>query len=141
MEEYSIRNQKIDFIINEVCDDFFVTREAVLSSNRKREIALCRKACMLMAHEFKTTKTEYSMQTIGNHLGGKDHSTVTHALESIKDLMFFDKLLKRKIQDLRVKLSLALNIKGYEEQTREEFKQESSFETPDENTFKFLIKK
>jgi isopentenyl diphosphate isomerase/L-lactate dehydrogenase-like FMN-dependent dehydrogenase len=137
IDEYSIRNPKIDLIINVVCDELFVTRESLFSSSRKKEISVPRQCCMLMLFEFKINKHEYSLETIGDHLGDKDHSTVMHGIKTIKNEIGYNVLLRQKVQDLRTSVALALNVKGHEV-VKDEFREEASFETPDENTFYFL---
>lgn len=135
MENYIIRNPQIDVIIDQVCEDFFTTREAVLSASRKKEITTVRHAIMYLAREHK----EFSLKQIGAHLGNRDYTTVIHGVSAMEGLIFVNKLIRQKIEDLRITVALALNKKV--DPSGGQFREEESFETPNENTFSFLLEK
>jgi chromosomal replication initiator protein len=48
--------------------------------------------------------TNCSLKTIGLHFGGRDHSTVIHAYQSVEDGMNEDPKQKLVVQSLRAKL-------------------------------------
>lgn len=97
-------NQKktinIPYIQEVVCDYFGIKREQLLSKTRKREIALPRQLAMYFAKEF----TNATFTKIGEEMGGKDHSTVMYACETIKDVSKVDKELKKYVKELTEKI-------------------------------------
>ena len=69
--------------IAEKCFDFFnETKENLSSTSRKRDLVQMRQMCMFMCKEFTT----FSLKSIGDFFGGRDHTTVVHALKTVKDL-------------------------------------------------------
>jgi hypothetical protein len=111
--QFAHRNPKIDELINLVCDNTYMTREEAMSKTRKREVVMGRYMIMTILKEF----TEASLKTIGEHLGGRDHSTVIHGLETLEDLMFTDKILRVQFQNLKEIVVMAL----YEKTTADVF--------------------
>jgi chromosomal replication initiator protein len=54
----------------------------LLSKRRSRSIARPRQVAMALAREL----TNHSLPEIGDAFGGRDHTTVMHACERVKDL-------------------------------------------------------
>ena len=69
---------------------------------RKREIVVARQVSMYLAKEY----TNMSLKSIGSHFGGRDHSTVIHAIQSINNLMETDKKFNATMQEVFKKLKL-----------------------------------
>ena len=90
----------IPYIQEVVCDYFGIQREQLLSKTRKREIALPRQLAMYFAKEY----TNATFTKIGEEMGGKDHSTVMYACDTIRDVSKIDKELKKYIKDLKEKI-------------------------------------
>ena len=55
----------------------------LLSKRRSRSIARPRQMAMALAKEL----TNHSLPEIGDHFGGRDHTTVIHACRKIKELI------------------------------------------------------
>jgi len=91
----------IPYIQEIVCDYFGIQREQLLSKTRKREIALPRQLAMYFAKEY----TNATFTKIGEEMGGKDHSTVMYACDTIRDVSKIDKELKKYIKDLKDKIA------------------------------------
>lgn len=91
----------IPYIQEMICDYFGIKREQLLSKTRKREIALPRQLAMYFAKEY----TNATFAKIGEEMGGKDHSTVMYACETIRDVSKTDKELKKYIKDLKEKMA------------------------------------
>lgn len=89
----------IPYIQEVVCDYFGIQREQLLSKTRKREIALPRQLAMYFAKEY----TNSTFSKIGEEMGGKDHSTVMYACETIKDVSKIDKEIKKYVKELTEK--------------------------------------
>ena len=90
----------IPYIQEVVCDYFGIQRDQLLSKTRKREIALPRQLAMYFAKEY----TNATFSKIGEEMGGKDHSTVMYACETIKDVSKIDKEIKKYVKELNDKL-------------------------------------
>lgn len=76
-----MKQDKID-IFNQalfaVCEDYNITVKELLSSSRKREIVLPRQIVM-----YKLSKLGFTLLEIAKLFGGKDHTTVMHAIKKI----------------------------------------------------------
>ena len=92
----------IDYIQKFVAEHFNTTPELLKDKTRKQEIVVARQVAMYLAKEH----TGFSLKTIGYHFGGRDHSTVIHAIQSVNDLIDTDKRMAASIQELRNKLKL-----------------------------------
>lgn len=93
----------IDAIQKMVCDYFDVPYDKLLQKTRKREIVQARQITMFLAKAF----TKNSLKTIGEHFGGRDHTTVIHSCQTVKDLMDTDTLFKENVLELQQKVQLA----------------------------------
>ncbi|MFZ4057915.1 MAG: chromosomal replication initiator protein DnaA [Ferruginibacter sp.] len=93
----------IDAIQKMVCEYFDVPYDKLLQKTRKREIVQARQITMFLAKAF----TKNSLKTIGEHFGGRDHTTVIHSCQTVKDLMDTDSLFKESVMELQQKVQLA----------------------------------
>lgn len=93
----------IDIIQKMVCEYFAVPYEKLLQKTRKREIVQARQITMYLAKAF----TKNSLKTIGEHFGGRDHTTVIHSCKTVKDLMDTDTYFKESVLELQHKVQLA----------------------------------
>jgi chromosomal replication initiator protein len=90
----------IDFIQKAVAAFFSTSVELMKSKSRKRELVVARQVAMYFAKEY----TNHSLKSIGQHFGGRDHSTVIHAVQSVNDMMETDSKFKHSVQELSRKL-------------------------------------
>ena len=79
----SEREVTIDSIQEAVADYFNVTIADLKSKGRRREVVHQRQVAMYLAKE----KTDLSLKSIGYHFGGRDHTTVIHAVQTVSDLV------------------------------------------------------
>ncbi|MBN8857692.1 MAG: chromosomal replication initiator protein DnaA [Sphingobacteriales bacterium] len=93
----------IETIQKMVCDYFNLPYERLLQKTRKREIVQARQITMYLAKQF----TKNSLKTIGEHFGGRDHTTVIHSCQTVKDLMDTDGMFRESVVDLQQKVQLA----------------------------------
>ena len=93
----------IDAIQKMVCEYFDVPYDKLLQKTRKREIVQARQITMYLSKAF----TKNSLKTIGEHFGGRDHTTVIHSCQTVKDLMDTDTLFKESVLELQQKVQLA----------------------------------
>lgn len=93
----------IETIQKMVCEYFDVPYDKLLQKTRKREIVQARQITMYLAKAF----TKNSLKTIGEHFGGRDHTTVIHSCQTVKDLMDTDGLFRDNVMELQQKVQLA----------------------------------
>lgn len=73
----------IDNIQKTVAEYYKVKIAELLSKRRSRSIARPRQMAMALAKEL----TNHSLPEIGDHFGGRDHTTVIHACRKVKELI------------------------------------------------------
>lgn len=93
----------IDTIQKMVCEFFDLPYDRLLQKTRKREIVQARQITMYLSKIF----TKNSLKTIGEHFGGRDHTTVIHSCQTVKDLMDTDSLFRESVMELQQKVQLA----------------------------------
>ena len=92
----------VDFI-QKTCSDYFgIKLDDLKAKTRKKEIVNARQVAMYFCKEF----TNHSLKSIGYHFGGRDHSTVIHAVQTVNDLMETDNSFKNAVNDLRKKFTM-----------------------------------
>ncbi len=94
---------QIEQIQDVVSKHFKLSGDALRGKSRKQEIALARMVAMALA----TKLTDHSLKHIGQLFGGRDHSTVIHARNTIHKLMEKDALIRDTCESLCQKLSLS----------------------------------
>ncbi len=87
-------------IINVVAEHFGVSIEDIVSKKRNSEIALARHVYMYLCREL----TDVSLDSIGSNVGGKDHSTVKHGVDKIKEDIKSNEDLRNKIAVIKKKI-------------------------------------
>jgi chromosomal replication initiator protein len=97
------RRVSITEIINAVTDYYDVRLTDLQSKKRAQSIALPRQICMYLARSL----TSHSLEEIGGHLGGRDHTTVLHACGKIKDLEISDPSTKSELEELTATIKTA----------------------------------
>ncbi|NOX19320.1 MAG: chromosomal replication initiator protein DnaA [Chlorobi bacterium] len=92
----------IDFIASVVCEVLGVDENSLREKNRKKEIALARQIAMYLSKKL----TNFSLKTIGLHFGGRDHSTVIHAFNSVEKQMKLDDNLRETVNSIKTKIEV-----------------------------------
>jgi chromosomal replication initiator protein len=92
----------IETIQRTVCDYFNIPEDLIRAKTRKQEIVNARQVAMYLAKEL----TNCSLKTIGLHFGGRDHSTVIHAYQSVEDQMRIDQKYQTNVQQIRRRLQM-----------------------------------
>ena len=87
----------IETIQRAVSKKFGVEEELLRAKTRKQEVVQARQVAMFLAKEL----TNHSLKSIGLHFGGRDHSTVIHAVQAVVDDLRHDPALSAKVEDLR----------------------------------------
>ncbi len=88
---------RIEDIQKVVARQFNVSRNDLLSSRRTRVIVRPRQIAMYLAK----VMTPRSLPEIGRRFGGRDHTTVLHAVRKIEDMSSKDQKLAREIELLK----------------------------------------
>ncbi len=102
--DHSVRPQiTINTIIDAVVSYYNVKLTDLQSKRRQKSIAHPRQVCMYLARRF----TRFSLEEIGGHFGGRDHTTVMHAERVVgvglaADGDDFDAVLERLEDRIRV---------------------------------------
>jgi chromosomal replication initiator protein len=86
----------IDEVQKYVSEYFGLTVDDLKAKTRKKEIVTARQIAMYFAKEY----TGYSLKSIGYHFGGRDHSTVIHAIQTVSEYMMEKKELRLYIEDI-----------------------------------------
>lgn len=92
----------IDFIQKTCADYYDIKLVDLKAKTRKKEIVTARQVAMYFSKEF----TNHSLKSIGYHFGGRDHSTVIHAVQTVNDLIETDTTFKAAVTDLRKKFKM-----------------------------------
>lgn len=93
----------IESIQNYVCDYFGIDTNKVREKTRKQEIVEARQIAMYLSKKF----TKSSLKTIGLHFGGRDHSTVIHAISTVEERISTSAKHKRMVEELHQRIEVA----------------------------------
>jgi len=93
----------IEFIQNYVCNYFEIDTNKVREKTRKQEIVEARQIAMFLAKKY----TKSSLKTIGLQFGGRDHSTVIHAISTVEERLTTSPRHKRILKELEQKIDVA----------------------------------
>ena len=91
----------IDSIQKKVSSYFNLSLSDMASTRRFINIARPRQIAMFLCKEL----TSYSYPEIGKAFGGKDHTTVIHAVKKIESILEIDQKLKKQIFELKESIS------------------------------------
>jgi chromosomal replication initiator protein len=93
----SDRKVTVDEIIRKVADHYNIRLTDILSPKRARAVARPRQVGMFLAK----TLTSKSLPEIGRQFGGRDHTTVIHAVKKIEELRSVDNQIAEDVELLR----------------------------------------
>jgi len=94
------RQISLDQIIKYTADHFHLSAGDLLGKRRTREIAFARQVAMYLSREL----TDLSLPQIGEEFGGRDHTTVLHAIRKIEALMQENSEEKMKVELIKNEL-------------------------------------
>lgn len=84
-------------VVKIISDFYKIEEESIYEKTRKKEIIKPRQIIMYILRE----DFSISYPSIGEKLGGRDHTTVIHSYEKIKNEVKNDVLLSKEIQEIR----------------------------------------
>ncbi|MDY6333726.1 MAG: chromosomal replication initiator protein DnaA [Lachnospiraceae bacterium] len=91
-----------EMILGTVCDHFGVRPGDITGRKRSSEFVVPRQVCMYILREY----TGLTLDRIGKELGGKDHTTVMHGADKIKEDLRTNDELKSNVDSILKKLNL-----------------------------------
>ena len=92
------RRVSLDSVLHAVSQHYEVPETKLIEPGRgTKEISKARQVAMFLMREL----SPISLQSIGSRFGGKDHSTVVHAIKSVKKEMETDPSFARLIESLK----------------------------------------
>ena len=94
---YCERRVTIDEIQRRVAEHFNIRLSEMTSERRARAVARPRQVAMYLAKQLTTR----SLPEIGKKFGGRDHTTVMHAVRKIEELTLTDAALAEDVELLR----------------------------------------
>ncbi|SHO65227.1 chromosomal replication initiator protein DnaA [Algoriphagus zhangzhouensis] len=92
----------IEFIQKAVSEYYGINQDDLKAKTRKKEIVVARQVAMYFSKEF----TNHSLKSIGYHFGGRDHSTVIHAVTTVNDLIETDSTFRNSVNELKKKFKM-----------------------------------
>ncbi len=83
-----------------VCEHLDIAEDQVRGKTRKREVVRARQIAMY----FVKKHTQHSLKDIGLHFGGRDHSTVIHANNTVEEQMDTDDQFRNTVEKIGRKI-------------------------------------
>jgi chromosomal replication initiator protein len=96
-------NITIETITKSVCNYLKIDENKIRDKTRKKEVVLARQVAMYLSKEL----TKCSLKTIGLNFGGRDHSTVIHACNTIESMKVTDTTIKYLVDNIRTQIELS----------------------------------
>lgn len=103
LDELLEKNRKsvsVESVFSTVCDYFSVSREDLVKKGRKKEISHPRQILMYLLREELSTP----FSSIGDILGGRDHTTILHAYEKIQAQKESSYKIKEELSQIKERL-------------------------------------
>jgi len=96
----------IERIISEIVSYYSIKRSELLGKRRLKSIALPRQVGMYLARH----NTRHSLEEIGAHFGGRDHTTVMHAVRTIGRKADENESLRNDLHALEARLRIRAGV-------------------------------
>ncbi len=90
-----------ELILQVVADHYNLTPDDIISQKRSREVVIPRQIVMYLCRSLTATP----LKTIGNYLGGRDHTTILHGQEKIASDVEKDESMRNTIDILTKKIN------------------------------------
>ena len=100
------RHISISDIIDVVTEHFDVRLTDLQSKRRSQSITVPRQICMYLARSL----TKHSLEEIGGHLGGRDHTTVMHACSKISEAQESDPKMQALLGELTKRITQSQQV-------------------------------
>lgn len=99
--KHSIKPKKVvsvDTVVKSISEYYNLDERVIYEKTRRKEIVRARQVIMFILRE----DFNESYPSIGAKLGGKDHTTVIHSYEKIKQELAHDAHLMKELEDIRI---------------------------------------
>ena len=90
----------LDAIAKASAKTFSVTLKDLRGPSRRRSVVTARGAAMYLARQL----TDQSLEQIGRHFGGRDHTTVLHACRKTEELLQKEGEIRKNVNEMRSRL-------------------------------------
>jgi chromosomal replication initiator protein len=94
----------IETIQKVICEHLDIPVDKLKAKTRKREVVQARQLSMFFAKEF----TNSSLKSIGGYFGGRDHSTVIHSCQAVRNLVDTDEDFRDTVDELKKRIQLTV---------------------------------
>ena len=84
-------------VIAGVCSFYKITKEKLLSKSKKKELVQPRQICAFLMCEI----LDIPLVTIGEVMGGRDHTTVIHSRDKVANLIKINDRVAKEVEDIR----------------------------------------
>jgi chromosomal replication initiator protein len=98
--------KKAEVIRRVVCSYLGLPEMVIVSRGRKGYVVEARQMAMFFIRKY----TRLSLKQTGLEFGGLDHATVIHAVQTVNNILTYDKLYMRKFKDVENQIKQALVI-------------------------------
>lgn len=92
----------IDDIVQRVCAHFKIDAKLLQTKSRKRDIVQARQVSMFLAKKH----LDCSTAQIGTNIGSRDHATVLHAINVVRNQLEIDRSFKDDVSEIESSLSI-----------------------------------
>jgi chromosomal replication initiator protein len=99
--KHNIKTKKVisvDSVVKSISEYYNLDERVIYEKTRRKEIVRARQIIMFVLRE----DFNESYPSIGSKLGGKDHTTVIHSYEKIKEELKHDPHLMKQVEDIRI---------------------------------------
>jgi len=98
LQDYNILSRAD--ILKAVAEEYELTPEDLINNKtRAPEYAIPRHVYAYLCREL----TDFKLVKIGDYIN-KNHATIIHSVKSMHDYIRFDKILKKRVRNIRIKL-------------------------------------
>ena len=91
----------LDLIVKNVCRRYPYTAEELKSKSRNKDLAFVRHLAIFLMKKF----TDKSLRDIGRFFGGRDHTTIVHAVQKMEQYVVTNQDLQEMVRTIEVELS------------------------------------
>eukprot|EP01132_Coremiostelium_polycephalum_P003033 gene3033-3792_t len=94
----------IEYLHKVVTEHFNISLENLKGKTRKKEVVIARQVAMYLAKHY----TNHSLKSIGQYCGGRDHSTVIHAIQAVDAMLHTEHHFKASLDEIKRKVKIKL---------------------------------
>lgn len=91
------QSTKMDAVLRAVADHFNVGESTILGKVRSQQIVMARHIAMYLGKEL----TDSSLAEVGSYIGDRTHATALHSVNTIRNQMEYDPVLRQHVQQIR----------------------------------------